>query len=159
MSLRRIRRGLTKWFFVETIADPSSPTVAEIAAGIEIGQEVAEVSGFQFSNNPIDTPDFESAFVKKAPGEDTAEDSSMTLYDDPTVASIKTALSKGAIGYIVIFPLGIAGSSVAAGDDCEVWPVSIASNTREYTAGNEVARYMVEYTITDVPEQEAEVQA
>lgn len=156
---RRMRRGLSKFYFVPTIADPSAPTVAEISAGTEIGQEVAEISGFSFSSNPIDTPDFESRFVKKAPGEDTAEDSSMTLYDDPDTVDIRDTLAKDEEGYIVIFALGIAGASPAAGDDAEVWPVQVASNTREYTAGNEVARYMVQFTITDVPEQNAVVAA
>lgn len=156
---RFFRRTITKFYFVETIADQSGPTIAELATALALHQDVGEVSGFTFSNSPIDTPDFESAFVKSIPGEDTAEDSSMTFYEDDTTNPIRDALTKGTVGYIVIFSTGISGASPQIGDNCEVWPVSIASSARQYSAGNDAAMYQVTYTITDVPEPDAVVAA
>ena len=157
---RFFRRGTTKIFFDTSIADTDAPTTAELSNATELSCEMAEISGFSFSNSPIDVPDMCDVFVKKIPGEDTAEDSSMTFYEDDggfAANPIQSTLAKGTEGYVLIFPFGIAGASPNTGDECEVWPVSIASLTREYTAGNDPARYMVEFTITDVPDQEATV--
>jgi hypothetical protein len=157
---RYFRRGTTKVYFEPTIADTDAPTEAELATATELSCELAEISGFSFSNNPIDVPDMCDVFVKKIPGEDAADDSSMTFYEDSVSFASNTILStlaKGTEGYILLFPYGLAGATPAAGDECEVWPVSVASNTREWNAGNEPARFMVEFTITDVPDQAATV--
>lgn len=156
---RYFRRGTTKIYFVSTIADIDAPTEAEMAAGTDITCDVAEISGFSFSNSPIDVPDMCSPFVKSIPGEDTAEDSSITFYEDNTSNPTRTLLLKGVEGYMALFPYGVTGGAPSAGDELEVWPVSVASSTREWSAGNEPARFMVEFTITDVPDQDAVVVA
>ena len=157
---RYFRRGTTKVYFEPTISDTDAPTEAELASATELSCDLAEISGFSFSNNPIDVPDMCDVFVKKIPGEDAAEDSSMTFYEDDggfAANTIQSTLAKATTGYVLLFPYGTAGATPANGDECEVWPVSVASNTREWSAGNEPARFMVEFTITDVPDLEATV--
>lgn len=156
---RYFRRGTTKIYFVSTISNTASPTVAEMAAGTELTCEVAEISGFAFQNSPIDVPDMCAEFVKKIPGEDTADDSEMTFYEDDTSNPLLTTLAKGNQGYVVFFPYGIGGASPVAGDDCEVWPVSVAKTTREWSAGNDPARFMSTFTITGVPGLASQVKA
>jgi hypothetical protein len=156
---RYFRRGTTKIYFASTITDIDAPTEAEMAAATDITCDIAEVSGFSFSNSPIDVPDMCSTFVKNIPGEDTVEDSSMTFYEDNVSNPTKTLLAKGTEGYIVFFPYGITGGAPSAGDEAEVWVVSVASNTRQWSAGNEAAKYMVEYTATETPDQDAVVVA
>jgi hypothetical protein len=151
---RYFRRGTTKIYFATTVAAASAPSVADMAAATELSCEASEINGFQFSNNPIDVPDMCSTFVKNIPGEDTADTSSLTFYEDDTTNPIKTLLAKGTEGFVVFFPYGIGGADPIAGDEAEVWPVSVASNTREWSAANDPARYMVEFTITDVPDQD-----
>ncbi len=154
---RYFRRGTTKIYFATSIAAASAPTEGEMAAATELSCEAAEIEGFQFSNNPIDVPDMCSTFVKNIPGEDTSDTSSITFYEDDTTNPIRALLLKGTEGYIVFFPYGITGADPQTGDEAEVWPVSVASSTREWSAGNDPARYMVEFTITDVPDQDATV--
>jgi hypothetical protein len=96
-------------------------------------------------------------FVKKIPGEDTADDSEMTFYEDNVSNPLLVTLSKGTEGYIVFFPYGTGGASPISGDDCEVWPVSVAKTTREWSAGNDPARFMTTFTITGVPATYSEV--
>lgn len=156
---RYFRRGTTKIYYAPSIANLDAPTVAELAAGTELGCEVADIAGFAFKNSPIDVPDMCSTFVKNIPGEDKADASSMTFYEDDASNPIKSLLAKAVEGFVVFFPYGVTGGSPAAGDDCEVWPISVASNTREWKAGNEAAKFMVEFTITDVPDQDAEMVA
>jgi hypothetical protein len=56
----------------------------------------------------------------------------------------------------VIFYAGCATPGTpAAGDDCDVWPATVASSTRLYTADNEAGKYKVMFTLTAEPDIEA----
>lgn len=164
---RYFRRGTTKIYFVKgegvivNVAAPDLSTELITANLTDLTCGIAEISGFSFQNNPIDTPDMCAEFVSKIPGEDTADDSSMTFYDDDTSNPIWDGLIKGTRGYVVFFPYGTGGvgGAIAAGDDCEVWPVSVASVAREWSAGNDPARFMTTFTITAPPSQNATVVA
>lgn len=156
---RYFRRGTSKMFFAPSISDISAPTVAELGAGTDLTPEIGEISGFKFSNSPIDTPDMDTEFVSNIPGEDKGDASSMTFYEDSASNPISAILAKGTAGYICLFPQGIGGGSPIAGDDLEVWPVSVASNTRQWSAGNDAAMYMVEFTLSAVPDTDSTVVA
>lgn len=155
-----MRKGITRFYFVPTIADAGLvPTVAEITAGTRLDAQLAEVNGFNFENNPIQTPDMSTPFVSNIPGEDAAEDSSLTFYEDDTSNPISAALAKGTTGYVVIFPRGIAGASPAIADECDVWPIQVSSNSKQYTADNEAAKYMVKFANTAEPADELTIAA
>jgi hypothetical protein len=154
-----MRKGITKYHFVPTVAALAAPTVANITAGTALTGQIAETNGFMFSNSPIQTPDMDSTFVSQIPGEDTSEDSGLVFYEDKATNPIRTALAKGTNGYIVIFAAGYAGASPAASDKCEVWPVTVSSNSRKYSSGNEAAQYEVKFACTAPPAQDAVVAA
>ena len=109
------------------------------------------MNGFTFSNNPIAAPNMSTTFVSSVAGEDTTEDSNLVFYEDDTTNTISTAQAKGTSGFIVIFYKGIAGAAPAASDKCDVWPIQVASNARQYTADNETAKYQIVYTPTAAP--------
>jgi hypothetical protein len=148
---RFMRKGTTRIYWVPTIVNLTAPTVAEITAGTELTAQMAEVNGFTFANKPIDTPDMGNSFVSKIPGEDTVDTSSFRFYEDKSSNPIRTVLAKGATGYIVIFPAGTVGANPAIADKAEVWPVTVASNARAYSAGNEAASYNVVLSNTAPP--------
>lgn len=149
---RFMRKGTTKVFFVATVAAAPAITASEVNAGINCTPQIMEMNGFTFANNPISTPDMDSRFVTQVPGEDTAETSNLVMYERKGGSdTIKAALVKDATGYLVIFPTGIAGASPAAADKAEAWPVTISSNVRRYTAGNEAAQYQANFAITAQP--------
>ena len=153
---RFMRKGVTKVYFIPTIAGIAAMTVAESGAGTELGPQLAEVSGFSFTNNPISTPDMDNQFVAQVTGEDTAEQSSLTLYEDSAGAdTIQTALAKGTAGFVVFYYAGIAGATPAVLDEYEAWPVTVSSAPRMYSAGNETAQYRVDFAITAVPSEGA----
>lgn len=149
---RFMRKGTVKVWFVPTIAALATMTTAEQVAGTELGSAgLAEVAGFGFTNNPISTPDMDNTFVSQIPGEDTAEQSSLTFYQDDTAATIEAALSKGTTGFIVFYYNGLAGGSPASGDKYEVFPITSSAVVRLYSAGNEAAQFRVDAAITAVP--------
>lgn len=150
---RFMRKGTVKVWFVPTIVDITAMTTAEQTAGTELGQELAEVNGFSFTNNPITTPDMDSQFVSQITGEDTADQSSMTFYEQDGVDTIKAALVKGTPGFIVFFYQGTAGAAPAAGDKYEAFPVTVSSAPRVYSAGNEAAQFRVDYAVTAEPDE------
>lgn len=141
---RKMRKGISKVSFVPTIAAKAAPTQAEITAGTDLTPDLAEINGVTFANQPIDTPDFSSGWTKKIPGEDQADDPTLTFYEDDTSTTIRDALDKGTAGYLVFMPWGKAATKVA-----EVWPVTVASNAREWSSGNDPARFVVTFTTTD----------
>ncbi|MFF9287511.1 phage tail tube protein [Streptomyces griseosporeus] len=142
------RKGVTKILFADTIASATYlPTAAELTAATDYTKHIAAVDGFALENQEIETPDMESTFVSKIPGDDSASDSSLTFYEDDTTDTIETELAKGTTGFIVICRKGKAPSTKGM----DVYPVRVASNSAAITADNEAAKIMVRFSITDRP--------
>lgn len=150
------RKGITKILFADTIADAGYlPTLVELTGAEDYTKAIAAVDGFALENQEIETPDMESTFVSKIPGDDSATDSSLTFYEDDTTDDIETALAKGTTGFIIICRKGKAASTKGM----DVHPVRVASNSPAITADNEAAKIMVKFSITDRPLLNATVPA
>jgi hypothetical protein len=158
---RYMRRGITRFYWLSTIASGTlAPTVAEVTAGVRVDTQLAEVNGFTWTNNPIDTPVFSSRYTSQITGEDTAEDSNMTFYQlRGETDTIRLALAKDEEGFLVAFYEGPAGANVAAADKIDVWPAVISSNAKQYTADNEAAKYQVVFSNTAAPAEDIAVLA
>lgn len=142
------RKTATRIMFVPTIASSSLlPTRSEISAGTDYTDQINAIDGWALENQPIETPDMGSTFVSKIDGDDSAADSSLTLYEDSTADTIETDLAKGTTGYICIFSKG----DVGAAKGLDVFPVKVASNSKAYTTDNEAAKITVQFVITDRP--------
>lgn len=147
---RYFRRGKSLIKFLPAISNLNAPTAPEIAAGTDLTPSIADIGGFQFSNNPISTPDLATVFVTQIPGEDTADNPTLTFYDDDTATTIRTALAKGAAGFLVLMPYGQVTTRRA-----EVWPVTSTGVADEWSAGNDPARFAVNFAVTAAPRQSA----
>lgn len=154
------RKGIAKFKWVPTLTDSVSPysvTRAEITGSVAIGVDVSDIGGMQFKNNPIPTPDFETTFVTSIPGEDTAEDPTLTFYersDIPANQTIRNALAKANTGYILALPYGDIPTY-----ELEIWKVTSTGVNRQWTAANEAAKYMATFAVTAVPTLNAIVPA
>lgn len=159
MSDRFMRKGITRFFWLPAFAG-AIPAVADFATAIELSDDIAEVSGFSFANSPISTPDMGTTFTKQIEGEDTAADSSLTFYENKDAdQTVREGLVKGDSGVMVIFPTGTAGAAPAALDEMDIWPAKVSSNTRTYSAGNEAAQFVVNFTIREEPDFDVAVAA
>ena len=153
------RRGTTKVWFCPTVAAPAAPTVAELTAGTRLAN-IADMTGFSFTNQPIGIPDMDSVFTPSIPGEDTTEDSTFTFYEPKTGTDATFAtLAKGVVGFVVIFYRGIAGATPVAAEKCEVWPVVSSGPRRLYGMDAAAARWSVTLTPSDPPNTGAAVAA
>ena len=145
---RFTRKGTSKVFFVAALASTTAPSLAEINAGTDLGAAMAEMSGFTFSNSPIDTPDLANSFVPSITGEDKADNPTIQFYDDATSVAVRTALAKGSAGYVVLMPYGATATKRA-----EVWPVVSTGFNDMWTVGNEAAKASVQFAVSSAPKQ------
>jgi hypothetical protein len=149
---RFMRKGKTKVYFCTSSFVPSTALVTGFSGlATDLSAQINEMTGFSFSNSPIHTPDLSSAFVSQIPGEDSTQDSSLKIYEDDTTNAALTAMPKNTAGFIVIFPRGLVGSSVAAGDKADIWPVVVSSVAKQYTVANEAALIEFKFATTAPP--------
>ena len=132
-DVRFFRPGITKVFAVPTIANKAAPTATEVNAGTDITGQVADLVGFSYTNQTIVAADWGDSFEPKIPGPDQAADSLLHIYEKRVTNSLRSVLAKGVATNIVIFFAGIAGSTPAAADKADVWPVVSAGTPRDYS--------------------------
>ncbi|MCX5000988.1 hypothetical protein [Streptomyces longwoodensis] len=151
-----MRRGTSKFYFVPTIAaDSMIPTRTELVAGTEFSEYIAGMDGWTVSNNEIETPDMADTYDSTIPGSDKADQSSFTFYEDEEDADMEQTFAKGTTGYVVILRKG----DIPGNNSMDVFPIRVASQSPQYTADNEAAKFMATCSITSRPLQGAPVPA
>ncbi|MGR3937056.1 phage tail tube protein [Streptomyces sp. BRA346] len=153
---RFMRRGITKILWLKSIASADLiPTRAEISTpnATDLTEAISDVDGWSLTNEAIETPDMASTFTPSIPGNDKADNSSLTFYEDQFHDDMEMLLPKGATGYVVFLRKGdIPGSK-----SMDAFPVQVASRTAQYNAGNEAAKFQAVFTITSPPTLDAPV--
>lgn len=147
MSARFIRRGVSKILYSPTIANIHNVTRAELDAAEDLTDFVADVAGWQLTNNSVSTPDMGSDFDSSIPGTNAVGDSSLTFYEDMEEEEIEDLLPALTPGYVLILRKGDKPGSNSL--DC--FPTRVASKGNEYSAGNDPARFVVTFNITSKP--------
>lgn len=151
-----MRRGTSKFFFLTAIAAGSMiPSRSELSAGTEFSEYIAAMDGWTISNNEIETPNMADTYDSTIPGSDKAESSSFTFYEDEDLDDMETLFAKGTVGYVVILRKG----DKPASNSMDVFPVRVASQSPQYSAENEAAKFMATCSITSRPVQGAAVPA
>lgn len=151
---RYIPPGVRQYYWVETIANKSSPTRTELDAGTDLTAEVATVSGFSVTSESTDAPDLASRFTGKVPGMITAEDSSINLYlAKDSSGDARTLLTRDTEGFVVIFPEGDV-----SGQLMDVFPATVSSAAIQPDI-DAPGQLVVNFTITGEPAQNVSVPA
>ncbi|WP_405803411.1 hypothetical protein [Streptomyces sp. NBC_01187] len=152
---RFLRRGISKIVWVKKVNNLQWPTRKEISEpnAFEVTNAVSDIEGWALENDPIETPDMGSTFNSSIPGNDKAENSSLTFYEDRHSDEIEQHLPKGAKGYVVFLRKGdIPGSR-----SVDAFPAQVATRAATYSTDNEAAKFKVTFTITDEPVLDAVV--
>ncbi|MEV4975513.1 hypothetical protein [Streptomyces scopuliridis] len=151
-----MRRGTSKFYFLEEIAAGTMiPTRTELTAGTEFAEQIAAMDGWTVTNNEIETPNMADTYDSTIPGSDKADTSTFTFYEDEVDAAMEGLFAKGTTGYVVILRKG----DVPANNSMDVFPIRVASQSPQYTADNEAAKFVVTCSITSRPVQGAAVPA
>lgn len=151
---RYFRRGKSKIMVCPSVADPAAPTAAELAAGVDISEHIADMSGFSLTNSPITTPDLATDFDSQITGPDATEASSFTLYDDDETETVRDLLAKGTESVIVLMPYGRV-----VGKRLETWKTRSNGANDQWTLAAEAAKFVVGLAVLEKPEQEGAVPA
>ncbi|MFJ2780291.1 hypothetical protein [Kitasatospora sp. NPDC087315] len=150
------RRGTSIFLFLSTIAAASMiPTRTELAAGTNISAAIAEVDGWTFESQAIETKDMSDTFDSSIPGSDKAADSSFTFWEDSLTSTLEELLKKGTSGYVVILRKG----DVPTNKSMDIFPVRVGSQSSSFTVDNEAAKFKVSFFVTRRPVQSAAVPA
>ena len=146
---RFMRRGVTKIFWLASVEAPKWLKRWELCPpnATELSRAVSEVDGWALSNEPIETPDMATTFTASIPGEDKADSSTLTFYEDLASNEIESLLPKGVAGFVVFLRKG----DVPGSRSVDVFPAQVASRSAQYNTGNEAAKFQVTFTITEPP--------
>ena len=152
-STRYARFGVTRVVYALTVSNYLSPTRAEINAGTDLSNEVAEISGFQVTSAFIDTPDLASSFTAKVAGRTTSDDSSITMYASVNSVDVRGILPRGTVGYLMWFDEGDT-----PGRKFDIYPITVGSVAKDRSI-EEAARLVVSVAITRTPAENVTVPA
>lgn len=144
---RFLRRGISKILWSKSLNDPKYPSRREINGAFDVTDAVSDIEGWALENDPIETPDMGSTFNSSIPGNDKAENSSLTFYEDRFSDAVEKQLHKGAEGFVILLRKGDLPGSRSV----DVFPAQVATRAATYSTGNEAAKFKVDFTITDEP--------
>ncbi|KPI15659.1 hypothetical protein OK074_2104 [Actinobacteria bacterium OK074] len=153
---RFMRRGVTRIYWLQGVAaEAKIPTRAELSApnATDLTEAVSDVDGWSLTNEAIETPDMASTFSSSIPGNDKADNSSITFYEDQLSDTIETLLPKGVKGFVVFLRKG----DIPGSNSMDTFPVQVASRTAQYNAGNEAAKFQAIFSIASPPALDAPV--
>lgn len=145
--------GTRQVYWLVDLADTSSPTRAELDAGIDLTGEIASMSGFSVSSATVSVPDLSTRFAPDIPGQITAASSSITFYASEDSDDIRTVMPRDQAGYIAVLWEGdVAGRSM------DVYPCTVTSVPKDATT-TDAGQMSVDYAITAVPAENVEIPA
>ncbi len=144
---------------VATIADPTAPTAAEVAAGTDITPYVASIDT-PLEGNRVPSGDLSSAFRKTSPGK-FGGDITMDVHRG-TVALDDTAYDlfpRDTSTHIVIRRFGGSTVAIVATDVVEVWPVRVVTRSPHSLEEEALQMVTVDMAATDAPDIDVAVAA
>jgi len=146
---RYISPEVTKVYWVESIADITSPARAELDAGTDLTNEIASMTGWEVAADRVAVPDLGTRFTGRISGRVNPGDAQITFYASQDTEDVRDVLARGDKGFIYIADGGDVPTQKA-----RVFAVEVSAVTPTVdVAGTEAARVVVDFSITAVAEQ------
>src|SRR5215813_6677622 len=150
-SSRYIPEGVTKYYFVTTIANYNSPTRAELNAGTDLSPEIAATGNWGIISGSIDAPDLATLFTAQIAGKVTVDGPTIDMYADSTSTDVRTLLPRGTVGYVVKFPEGDV-----TGRKMDVFQVKVLQQAKP-TALTNPSLVQLGFAVTRIPAENVTV--
>jgi hypothetical protein len=144
--------GNIRVWWVETIAAPNAPTVAEITAGVDLTPFMRRDGlATPRSGQTIDASDAASRVNKKAPGNIDAGEVTFRGLRDSVAADDDgwTTLAEDEAGYLVVRRFGGSTVAATAADKVEVYEGSVISREAQ-PIGDEVQNFVAVISVENV---------
>ena len=144
--------GRVKVAWVTTLTSTTSPSAAEIAAGVDLENNITpDGLNITSSQAKVDTTALSSTF-NTGPGGRTDFDAELTLALDDASTTVYDALkTPGTAGYLVVRYGVAATTDYAASQKVDIYPAETGQSMKENVAANELQTYRVPFFITASP--------
>lgn len=154
--------GNIQLHYVATIADISAPTVAEIAAGVDLTEQLLR-DGLSLpqSGNTVDVAGAASKYNATDAGTYGGDPITASFFRDSVAASDDAwdALPRGTRGYFVVSRFEGSDQALAAADRVEVWPIVVISRSNRDIEQDGAYRFDVTCGVPTEPDDDAVVAA
>jgi len=140
-----------------SITNIAAPTAAQVAGAVDLTGYVISLNASS-RGNTVPTPSFDSLFETSTSGTSAATFDADFYRDDEDDLAWET-LPRGTHGFFLISRFGGTGSEnlPLAGDDVEVWPVTITSRTMANMSSNTVLTFTASCSVNVEPDEDAVV--
>lgn len=157
---RHVYERRTRLAWVTTIASIAAPTVAELAAGVDITPFISKdgvntPANQNMVDNATITDSFDAQLVGSFGGSLT-----LTMYRDTVTADDPYEdFEWGDVGFVVIRYGILYTTAFAAAQRVEVYPAQAHEPVMQPSAANANAKFTIQFAVTDQPEKHAVVAA
>lgn len=142
--------------FVTTLSSMSTPTAAQINAGVDVTPVLISITASS-TGNVVPTPTLDTLFETSIPGTSSATFTA-DFYRDDTTDTAWTALPRSTKGYFVIQRFGATATRTAvAATKVEVWPVTVTSRSSGALSSNTAQTFTVTCSVPVEPNENATV--
>jgi hypothetical protein len=160
------RRGKSGLWLVPTITAVAAPTVAQIAAGINLSKTVIAVNNFETQVNRLSVGVMYYSTELQLAGPQQFQDASLVITDDDGTGSDGDSTARQAaiagltdsLAAYLVFSKYKPGALVAT-DKVEVWPIQVVTQNTDWTLDPAAARINVPVVVTSPPTKNAVVAA
>ncbi|MCU1617197.1 MAG: hypothetical protein JWO98_4737 [Frankiales bacterium] len=149
-SQRFFQPGVVGVLFLPAIvATTLIPTTTEVTAGTDLTKEIDDLAGFTVTTAYIETKDASTVVRPQLTGAVSYANSSLTFNGSKNGTDIRTILTRGQSGFIII-----GDSGVASGKKADVFPVTVGAVAKLRSFDNANFKIRVDFGITAVPAEE-----
>ena len=150
-SSRYIPEGVTKFYWVVTIANYQSPSRPELNAGTDLSPEIAGTGNWGIISGSIDAPDLATLFTSQIAGKVTIDGPTIDMYADQTSSDVRTLLPRGTAGFVVKFPEGDV-----TGRKMDVFPAKVLQQSKPTNLTNPSIIQLI-FAVTKIPAENVTV--
>lgn len=154
-----INDGMTKVWWVPTIANIAAPTTAELNAGMQLEHRVTAdgLVGYEAETAEVPTDALNSTFDTKLPGRASFSGTMLRIKKSTGVDTIYDTLVRNAAGNVVVRRDTASATAWTVGDKVEVYPTTCGQTKLLAPEANTVRRFEVPTMISPEPNLRAVV--
>ena len=146
-----ISDGKVKVTWVTALANPSTPTTAELAGGVDLeGFITPDGLAVEIGDDEVDTSSLNSTFSATRAGRGTVS-IEVTFKDQGKGNAPWTTFSDRPAGFMVIRRNVDSATAYATSDDVEVYAATAGDPQIEAPAANEMSKFMVAFFASSDP--------
>lgn len=154
-----ISDGYTRVYWVPTIANQAAPTTTELNAGTELTSQITDdgMEGWEADSARVPNTSLASTTDTERIGRDKLANPLLRFKAQSPSDTVKTSLTRGTLGYIVIRRLVAQATAWTAAQECQVTPVECGRRRDLKPEPNTMARYEIPFANHTAPSYDAVV--